>query len=369
MRIDIIFPKLPPSLDGIGDHTAHIAREMARSCDVRVITAQQTATPIPSVRIETGAFDLSPMWNVSRCVDAVAADPPDWVVLQFNQFSYGRWGLNPFLPQAVRRLKARLPGVKVAWMAHEDFVPASSLKFAIMRQWQRRQFRALGRAADHVFFSIDPWVQTYGPWFPDTPVDHFPIGSNMPRVDADPGAIRAAHDLRDTFVVGFFGTARARRMGHVRAAVDAIRKRTDRVTVLAVGPCGPDLRKALPGTRVVDAGRLPAADVSRHLAFMAGLQHGVPTVATDGPLTDRRLRSEDGTAFCLAPTTDAQAFADAAVALYDDPVRRTRMSRAARSLYDTAFDFAVTVPDFLAALSSPAPAPVPDEADRLYAHR
>ena len=30
-----------------------------------------------------------------------------------------------------------------------------------MTTWQRAQFWALGALADHVFFSIDPWVQKY----------------------------------------------------------------------------------------------------------------------------------------------------------------------------------------------------------------
>ena len=221
MRVDLVFPVLPPSLDGIGDHTAHVAREMGRRCDVRVLTAQPDAAPIPNVRIEP-VFSIDWPWQVWPLVDAVASDPPDWLLLQFNQFSYGRWGFNPVLPIALQRLRTVVPQTQIAWMAHEDFVPALSMKFAIMRLWQRWQFQALGRAADCIFFSIDPWVQAYRSWFPGTPVHHFPIGSNMPRVDSRPNPLRAALGLADVFVVGFFGTLRARLLDHLKAAMNAL---------------------------------------------------------------------------------------------------------------------------------------------------
>ena len=49
MDIDFIFPVLPPSLDGIGDHTAHLARALAaQGGTVRVLTGLE---PLPGRRI------------------------------------------------------------------------------------------------------------------------------------------------------------------------------------------------------------------------------------------------------------------------------------------------------------------------------
>ena len=398
MRVDIVFPVLPPALDGIGDHTAQIARRMAGSADVRVLTAQADATPIPGVDIQP-VFSVNPPWGVRSLFDAVAARPPDWLIVQFNQFSYGRWGLNPFLPRTLRRIRQQHPDVRIAWMAHEDFVPATSLKFRIMRQWQQRQFRALGQLADHVFFSIDPWVKKYASWFPETPVDHFPIGSNMPRVNEDPQRLRREYDIDEAFVVGFFGTLRARHLGHIIAALKAIHDATPQeVVLLSVGPDGDALTgaltAALPSLRMIDAGRLPALDVSRHLAamdlqlapftdgvstrrgsFMAGLQHGVPTVATDGELTDHVLREAHGEALILTPVDDTSAFAQAAADLSVDTDRRVAIGRCGQHLYDTTFDFDVTVSDFLNCLScrpasfSDADASTSHERNSVYAHR
>jgi glycosyltransferase involved in cell wall biosynthesis len=365
MRIDLVFPVLPPTLDGIGDHTAQIARRMASRANVRILTAQSEATPIPGVRIQC-SFSVDRPWEVLSLVDAVEHDPPDWLVLQFNQFSYGRWGLNPFLPLALKRLRGTLPDVRIAWMAHEDFVPATSWRFALMRLWQKQQFLALGRAADHIFFSIEPWVEKYGSWFGDTPVDHFPIGSNIPCTPGDPRVLRRDLGIDQAFVVGFFGSLRARLTDHLQAAIDALRDRSSDVVVLSIGPDGPTLQRVLSGVQVIDAGRLPAADVSRHLAvmdlhltpfidgvstrrgsFMAGIQHGVPTVATRGELTDRILRDADGDALLLASTSDPDAFARSASALYADAEHRMAVGARGQHLYQEKFAFDITVPRFL----------------------
>jgi glycosyltransferase involved in cell wall biosynthesis len=370
MRIDLVFPVLPPALDGIGDHTAQIARRMASRADVRILTAQSEATPIPGVRIER-AFSVGRPWEVRSLVDAVAQDPPDWLVLQFNQFSYGRWGLNPFLPLALKRLRGILPDVRIAWMAHEDFVPATSWRFVLMRLWQKQQFLALGRAADHIFFSIEPWVEKYGSWFRGTPVDHFPIGSNIPCTPGNPRVLRRDLGIDQAFVVGFFGSLRARLTDHLQAAIDALRDRSSDVVVLSVGPDGPSLQRVLSGIQVIDAGRLPAADVSRHLAvmdlhltpfidgvstrrgsFMAGIQHGVPTVATRGELTDRILQDADGDALLLASTSDPDAFARSASALYADAEHRKAVGARGQHLYQEKFAFDITVPCFLDQLAA-----------------
>ena len=125
---------------------------------------------------------LTKRHEILRIVDVIEKDRPDWLFIQFNQFSYGRWGLNPFLPLAIARIRRRCPGTRIAWMAHEDFVPITNWRFAVMTIWQRAQFKALGQMADHIFFSIEPWTEKYQAWFPRKPVTHLPVGSNIPHV-------------------------------------------------------------------------------------------------------------------------------------------------------------------------------------------
>lgn len=362
MTIDLLFPVLPPTLDGIGDHTARLAEALSEHATVRVRTAQTEADPIPGATVDQ-SFTYPPRRGVLELVEPVVAHPPDWLVVQFNQFSYGRWGLNPFLPLALFQLRRRVPELQIAVMFHEDFVPVTNWKNAIMTTWQRLQFWALGRLADQVFFSIDPWVQQYDDWFPSTRVNHLPVGSNMPYVEASRSAIRQTLDIApDTFVLGVFGSLHASRLlGHIHAAAEAVQQEADDLLLLYVGPHGSEFMNAMPGLPVLDAGPLPPEDVSRHFqamdvhlapfmdgvstrrgSFMTGLQHGVPTVSTCGPLTDNLLSEADGTASHLAPVQQPERFAEQALHLYHDPALRTDVGEAGRQLYVNHFAFSTT---------------------------
>jgi len=115
-------------------------------------------------------------------MSAIETDTPDWLLLQYNPFSYGRWGLNLDLPLVIRDIKRRQPFIRIALMGHEPFVPISNWRSAIMTTWQRWQLWMLGRSADVVFFSIQPWARKFQTWWPNKPVLHLPVGSNIPRL-------------------------------------------------------------------------------------------------------------------------------------------------------------------------------------------
>lgn len=379
MTIDLVFPVLPPALDGIGDHTARLAEALSDRASVRVLTAQAEAAPIPGATVEP-AFSCPPRRGVRALADAVAADPPDWLFLQFNQFSYGRWGLNPFLPAVLYQIQRRCPGTRLAVLFHEDFLPASSWRNALMTTWQRAQFWTLGRLANQVFFSIEPWVRQYRSWFPETPVDHLPVGSNIPRVEAERDAVRRRLGIgEETVVLGVFGSLHASRLlPHVRAAADAVRREADDALLLYAGPDGEDFRRAMGGRAVLDAGRLPARAVSRHVqamdvylapfvdgvstrrgSFLVALQHGVPTVGTRGPLTDPMLSERDGEAFVLAPADDAEAFGRAAASLCYAPERRRDIGVGAQRFFRAEFRWTTIADRALRALTAHERTPEP----------
>jgi glycosyltransferase involved in cell wall biosynthesis len=142
--------------------------------------------------------------------------------------------------------------------------------------------------------------------------------------------------------------------------------------LLSVGPDGADLKAQLPDHQVIDAGRLAAEDVSRHLqamdlhltpfidgvstrrgSFMAGLQHGVPTLGTHGPLTDEILVRADGDAVRLCSIDDPSAYGHAAVALFGAPDLRHRLGEHGQRLYRHHFDFDVSVHSMLSHLRDP----------------
>ena len=118
MKVHLVFPALPPMLNGIGDHTACLAKTLSVRCQIKVLTGQEAFDAIEGVAIEQ-AFSIKRPQDVSRLSNAVMNDVPDWLILQYNPFSYGRWGLNPFLPMVIRRIRRRCPQTRIALMVHE----------------------------------------------------------------------------------------------------------------------------------------------------------------------------------------------------------------------------------------------------------
>jgi len=244
-------------------------------------------------------------------------------------------------------------------MFHEDFVPITNWKNAVMTTWQRAQFWALGREADVVGFSIQPWTKKYRSWFPQAEVAHWPVGSNIPFEDVSHASARHHLGLSDsTFVAGIFGSLHASRMiDWIRQAAGALQNRTDDFLLLYVGPNGSVLQQSIRDVRIHDAGPLPAAEVSLHLSamdihlapfidgastrrgsFLAGLQHGVPTISTQGPLTDEMLAERNGNAFQLVPTSsNPEAFERATVGLCLDADCRDKMGSLAQRFFEEQF--------------------------------
>jgi glycosyltransferase involved in cell wall biosynthesis len=388
LRIDIVSAALPPKLDGIGDYTAHLARELGRMCRVRVITAHGEHDPIEGVHIES-AFTTGVPRSVYGLIPAIESDPPDCVLVQFNQFSYGRWGWNPYLPLALRKLRRRRPGIRQLVMMHEDFVPVINWKFAIMTTWQRWQFRALGRNADTVLFSIQPWAERYRSWFPGRQVVHLPVGSAIPNRGLARAEARKRLQIDEgTRVIGLFGTAHATRLlGLARATASEAARKGYKVLVLYIGPHGDIVRAALDGFEIIADGPLPAEEVSRRLAavdlflapyldgastrrsaMMAGLQHGLATVGTNGPLTDEMLKEQDGRALLLADVARPEAFVQQAMRLLDDDALRSRIACEGQRLYLGEFDWPRIASRLLAVTGAACGAETAREPDRAAIH-
>lgn len=364
MKIDLITPALPPQLNGIGDYTACLAAALATgasgspTCSVRVLTARgHQHDPIPGVGI-VGSFSPSQRQSVRRIVDHVAARRPDWVLLQYNPFSFGRWGLNLYLPGVFAAIRRRSPATRLGLMTHEPFVPLIGCKYAVMTTWQRWQLWKLGQSADVLLFSIEPWAKRFSAWFPGKRIHHLPVGSNIPDAGFERGEARARLGLaRQQMVLGFFGAANpTRALEHVRATGAALRHAGVDALLLYVGKDGAALRAAAPEMEVRDEGPLPALEVSRCMAamdlylapyvdgvstrrtsFMTGLQHGAAIVGTSGPLTDRELREAEGQAFLLADVQSPHTFAEQTRRLIESDPLRQRLGREAARLYQERY--------------------------------
>ncbi len=360
LKITIIAAALPPQLDGIGDYSAQLAAELARSQDVTVLTGAPTPNPIPGVRTRT-VFSADDPASVQGIADFVETNPPDWALLQYNPFSYGRWGLNLHLPRVMQQIKRRCPQTRFALMVHEPFVPIITPQFAVMATWQRWQLWRLGQTADVVFFSIDPWAKRFGRWFPGKPALHLPVGSNIPRVPITRQEARARLGIReDAVILGLFGTASSGRMlDRATESLTALRSAGIPAQVLYVGPHQAAICAALGSESVIAGGPYPAEEVSRRLfamdiylaayidgvstrrgALMAALQHGIAAVGTRGPLTDALLEQEAGQAFLLADVADPPAFRAAVSSLAENVELRQQLGQEALDLHEREFAWA-----------------------------
>lgn len=304
----------------------------------------------------------------SRLARALGLEPlpaelegADVVLVQYNPFSYGRRGFAPGLPLLLWRLRRRRRPV-LAIMFHETYVDPESWRWALMGGWQRLQLQALQRCADVQLCSIERWTDRLRRLAPRVPAEHLPVGSNLP--DRRALRVEARQELgaqAGTLVLACFGLWHPGRLaGHVFAASRSVAR--GRHTILlnlgaphrtaGIPPVGVDLREPGFMSGAALARLLAAADIvlapyedgvsTRRSTVMAALQHGIPVVGTAGHLTDRLLAAERD-ALVLVPVDDPARFANAVVALADDPQRLGEAGRAARRLYESRFDWPVIV--------------------------
>lgn len=371
MKLHIISAALPPQLDGIGDYTAQLAAELARTTDVTILTGAPTPAPIPGVRVET-VFDAHVPRSVWQLVDRVVQDRPDWVLLQYNPFSYGRWGLNLHLPRVMRRIKRDAPGTRFALMIHESFVSIESWQFALMTSWQRWQLWSLGQTADVVFCSIEAWTKKFARWFSKKPVVHIPVGSNIPLVPISRTEARTRLGITDdTIVLGLFGTAHVSRLlSPIRSAAEAIRREGHKVVLLYIGPHGKTIREAMGTIPVIDSGAVASEEVSKRFAavdiyfaiyadgvstrrtsLMTGLQHGLAIICTQGTLTDAILKKQSGIAFLLASVKSPDEIDDLVLQLANSSALRQHLGHDAQLFYKAEFDWSVISAHLIEALT------------------
>jgi hypothetical protein len=81
--------------------------------------------PIPNVAIEP-VFRLGRAKSYHAIVEQAQREKPDWVVLQYQCFSYGKWGFNLELPRAMKQLSRG--GTRFALMMHEPWVRVDELE-------------------------------------------------------------------------------------------------------------------------------------------------------------------------------------------------------------------------------------------------
>lgn len=368
MHVAILFPKLPPAHDAIGEHTAWLAQALAASHRVTVITGQGPHGEVPGVSVQP-VIRLHEPEGFGAVPETVAALRPDWLVVQYNPFSYARKGLpSPALIRMLAEIRRANPPTRMLLLVHEVHPPLLAPKLFAMTAWQIPQLVWLARLADLVAFTIEPWAQHFRRLAWGRPSITLPVGSNVPLHKVAMTEARRQLGLQmDQPVIGIFGTDHpTRRLDFIDAALRGL-PAAEAVQVLYIGAFGANVRKRVMAGRFVDAGRVAAADVglyfsamdvylapfrrgvsTRRGSFLTALQHGIPTVSTVGPQTGSLLRAAAGEAYVL--TSEAEPPYSAGVrALLAAPERRAAMGAAAAAFYHRHFDWPLLASKLIAA--------------------
>ncbi|MBC7807169.1 MAG: hypothetical protein H7145_13585 [Akkermansiaceae bacterium] len=328
MKLYIITTAAPPVLDGIGHYTASLVETLQKqdpSLQITVFAPEGLGTYdlINGAPVRTD-FRIDDVSTCSRLAAILRDEKPDWVLLQYQPFAYGKWGRNPVLPRVLKEARESVPGMHLSTMVHEAFVSPNSewsipnLKRAIFHTWQKQQFCDLVQMSDVAFCSTEKWIRNYNPWFPGKTIYQLPVGSNMPLVPVAGGRSEAKKRLGipdDHLVVGLFGTAHAGRMNDLtQIALDAVRRADKKPFLLYVGPDAKRFGASVPAdVPSLMEGPFPGEEVSRRLqamdiflslfvdgvaarrgSFIAALQHSLPTLGLTGDNTDSWLRESDG---------------------------------------------------------------------------
>ncbi len=337
IRISLLYRDTGTPVDGIRDYARELSNVMAsRGADVSLDLIRGHEIPPEAARA-------------------------DVIVLQYNPFAYGRWGFAPWLPSALGRLGRQRPRPIIAVMVHEPFMPLSGGRKTLMGWWQRLQLAALRRTADVTFVSIEQWVGAVRRWGPAGPIHQIPAGSPLPDMRSQRVAARAELGVgEETIVMAAFGTGHpSRLMDRVSASARRLHESGHELVLLNLGAGAPALVGVPDSVRVEAPGllepaalarRLSAADLfvapfidgvsSRRTTFVAALQHGLPVVSTDGPLTDDLLRSARW-GCRLVPVGDTDRFTAAVAELAARPDERERLGHGARVLYESEFAWPV----------------------------
>lgn len=346
-RVGLMVARRADEADGIRDYTRRL-----------LLALREAAVDAELLQWATGAPDAAK----GHARSAAHAAALDALVVQYNPFSFGRWGFAPRLPLFMAGLRRKRRRPRIAVMFHETYVDMRRPSWALMGSWQRAQLIAVQAAADVQLCSIQRWTERLRKTARGRPVHHLPVASNLPDARADREAARqrvGADD--DTLVLSCLGLRHPGRLqGHMLTAAREAGTATSSVLLLDLGPGRRAVTQLASNVRMHSTGFLAERDLAAHLAasdvflaafmdgvstrrgsVMAALQHAVPVVGTAGHLTDDVLANAP--ALMLVPIGAPDEFARSVMSLVHDGGRRAELGAAGRRFYEDNFDWPVLV--------------------------
>jgi len=354
MRVTFLSRDFPPRIGGIGDHTDHLAGELARRGHEVTVLCAPPAEPRDAftVRADVPRWDAT---GIARLLRAVDASRPDAILWQYNPFMLGRRGL---APASGRLARALARGAPLIVLAHELWFPwgREGLKGFLWAVAQRVQTASVLRAADAVVVTTDARARSVARLHRRVRV--VPIGANIEPGDAPATDARESLGIPpDAFVVTHFGSVGpGRNLAPAFEAVARLRARGVDARLVLAGNTGPFERPLALNGSMQTTGVLPREQLSSVLAasdvylhpdpagpaagrrgsLTAALAHGLPIVAYRGPDIPPQL--QDGRNVVLVEPV-LRALADALGAIAADPGHARRLGEAARETYRSVFSW------------------------------
>jgi len=324
------------SVDAIRDYTAQLA----------------DALPGAVVRVAEDSW----IRDVKHC---------DAIVVEYNPFSFGRWGFAPWLTVGLARLRAARRRPQILLMLHEIyFFPATTWQEWLMARWQKAQLAALVRIADRVLISTERWRSAL-PRAAKTSAVLLPVGSNVPdRRDARSRMRETLGADEETIVVGSLMTSHpSRDIATITATLNRLAADGTRTIYVHLGADAPTLTGVTDLIEVHAPGLLSADELAQYLSaldiylapfiegvstrrgsLIAALQHGLAVVGTEPGEP-----SLEG--LMLVPGGRAELFVDATAALARGAQQRAELGATARQLYERHFDWPVIAKQLAATVS------------------
>jgi glycosyltransferase involved in cell wall biosynthesis len=359
MRIALLSGAFPPQFDGIGDHNWWLSQALAeQGHSVTVFTSFPPNRPQPvNVRV-LPCFDAANSQTVKAILPLLQkGDGFDWLIVQYNPFSFGNRGFAPGLISALRAVQ-----IPIACIIHETFaVPLWPWQHMVMRVWQYPQFLALIRIGRCHFVASERWLGQVRQWA-NGPSILLPVGSNLPLCPLTKQEARKQLGMRqDALILGVFGFGHiSKRNNWVGSAARRIHTRFPQTEVLCVGQVGGSVRDRCGNVPVRLDGSLPGPEASLRLRAMdiflapvndgisarrgsivAALQHGLPICSTVREHTDRFLREFSSPAFSLAPGDNFELFTENAVRMAELSLQQPELGHDLVKFHDRYFAWPV----------------------------
>jgi glycosyltransferase involved in cell wall biosynthesis len=376
MKISMICCNFPPQINGIGDYTFQISQELIRThkCKVKVFTNHTCSGLYENLEV-INAFNSDRPSTLMSLVKLIKDESPNWIIFQYDPFAYGfRFGINPFLPLMLNSLRLSLPKVKIAIIVHENFIPTKSLKSYILSKYLNNQLWLACQSADAIITVIKPWLSTLKNWFPKKTVCQIPVGSNIPYLSHNAQEVRKSMGIDiDRCVLGLFGRVPSKdiEIQHIVASIKLLQEKGLNPTLLYLGFDEKGAKFYFENLPLFMSISISPSEMSRQLhaidiflvptdeglstrktSFMAGIQHGLPTVAVLGSSTEEMLISQNRKGVILVQSGNSDIFAQAVLELAENASFRRSMALEAQNLYLREFNWEKITSQLVSAIGS-----------------